>query len=92
VEGTHARSRNNGRPAGVAETFQVIEHTVEPKSDVASNVLKQQPIGAVRIEAGKQASNPRPEVPGVIRSRPASGVGKRLAGVSGRENPSVSTT
>ena len=41
VRGVEGTSRYNNRPAGVAERFQVSQHTVEPQSDVSSNILKE---------------------------------------------------
>ena len=41
VRGVEGTSRYNNRPAGVAERFQVSQHTVEAQSDVSSNILKE---------------------------------------------------
>lgn len=39
-------SRNNKRPRGVAETFQVSQHIVERQRDEASNVFANDPSGS----------------------------------------------
>jgi hypothetical protein len=52
-------SRNNKRPRGVAETFQVSEHIVECHCDETSNVFANDPSGSRECN---DAAHLRPEV------------------------------
>jgi hypothetical protein len=86
VERTDARSRNNPRRCGVAEVAQRSEHTVEAQPHVAPNIFEANPVRTVGAERGKEVSNPRPEVPGVILSALLPGRAEGLAGVAGGED------
>lgn len=79
VEGVDGDSRNNGRPAGVAETLQVSEHTVEAQRDEARSVLSHHVAGSDR---GNDASHLRPEPAVIARASALPGDGDRLAGES----------
>jgi len=74
IDGT---SRNNKRPRGVAETFQVSEHIVECQRDDPSNIFANDPSGSRECN---DAAHLRPEV-AVVRVRfLLSGDAERLAG------------
>jgi len=60
VDGT---SRNNKRPRGVADVFQVKEHIVERQRDEASNVFANDPSGSCLCNDAKHF---RPEVAVVL--------------------------
>jgi hypothetical protein len=73
IDGT---SRNNKRPRGVADGFQVSEHVVECQRDDASNVFANNPRGS------RECNNPahfRPEVAVVFLRSLLSGDGEGLA-------------
>nr|WP_232221574.1 hypothetical protein [Desulfovibrio sp. 6_1_46AFAA] len=72
-------SRNNKRPAGVPDGFQVRAHRVEPQADVPSNILKQTPSGSV---VRNNAEHERPEVAVISRALALPGDAERLAGVT----------
>ena len=79
MRGVDGTSRNNDRPAGVAEAFQVRKHTVEAHRDVPSNILKQAPSGPL---CGNNGSNERPEMAVIVRASPLPGMAERLARVA----------
>lgn len=70
-------SRNNKRPRGVAETFQVREHIVECQRDETSNVFTNDPS---RSRECNNAAHFRPEVAVVFLRSLLSGDGEGLAG------------
>lgn len=70
-------SRNNKRPRGVAETFQVSEHIVEDHRDEPSNILANDPSGSRECN---DAAHLRPEVAVVLFAALFAGDGKGLAG------------
>lgn len=72
-------SRNNKRPAGVPDGFQVRAHRVEPQADVPSNIFKQTPSGSV---VRNNAEHERPEVAVISRALALPGDAERLAGVT----------
>jgi len=82
VRGTDGASRNNRRPPGVAETFQVSQHVVEAHRDVPSNVLK---TDVARSEFINKPSNFRPEVAVILLAQSLPGMREGLAGVAGGE-------
>lgn len=83
MRGTDGTSRNNKRPAGVAECFQVRKHIVEAHADVPSNVLSNDPSWP---EFFDKAAILRPEVAVIFRAPSLPGCGERLAGVSAANN------
>jgi hypothetical protein len=77
VVGSDGTSRNNKRPRGVAETFQVSENIVECQRDDSSNVLANDPSGSRECN---DFAHRRPEV-AVVRMRSLLSRGtERLAG------------
>lgn len=79
VVSSSGTSRNNKRPRGVAETFQVREHFVEPQADVTSNVLAKDPSGSRECNNSMQF---RPEVAVILMRSASSGDTEGLAGIS----------
>jgi len=79
VRGTEGTSRNNKRPAGVAEAFQVSKRCVEPHSDDSRHILSNNPSGS---EFFNNAAHFRPEVTVIILASSLPGNGKWLAGES----------
>jgi len=77
VRGTDGCSRNNDRPAGVAEAFQVSQHVVEAHRDDASNVLSQD-VG--RSALVNDAAHLRPEMAVIFRAHALPGVRPGLTG------------
>lgn len=77
VWGTDARSRNNERPAGVAEMFQVSNAIVECHADDSSNILSNDPR---RPELLHNAKHFWPEETVVLCAFSLPGDGERLAG------------
>jgi hypothetical protein len=76
IDGT---SRNNKRPAGVAETFQVSEHFVEPQGNVASNVLANDPSGSRECN---DSAHLRPEIAVIFMRSLRAGVAEGLTGIT----------
>jgi hypothetical protein len=76
VDGT---SRNNKRPRGVADGFQVSEHIVECQRDETSNVFTNDPS---RSRECNNAAHLRPEVAVVFLRSLLSGDAEGLAGES----------
>jgi hypothetical protein len=62
IDGT---SRNNHRPDGVTECFQVSTHRVEFQTDEARHILTQDPTGP---QFGNNAAHFRPEVTVICRA------------------------
>ena len=87
VRGVDGRSWNNKRPDGEAVSFQVCGHVVETESNVASNVLANDPS---RPDASYNSTHLRPEVPRVGLPAPPPGGGKGLAGVPPANNVNCS--
>ena len=83
VRGTDGTSRNNKRPAGVAECFQVRKHIIEAHADVPSNVLSNDPSWP---EFRDKAPILRPEVAVVFRAPALPGCGERLAWITAANN------
>jgi hypothetical protein len=77
VVSTDGTSRNNKRPRGVAETFQVSEHIVECQRDDPSNVFANDPIGSCECN---DLAHCRPEVAVVLLRFLLPGDTERLAG------------
>jgi hypothetical protein len=77
VRRTDARSRNNERPDGVAETLQVRSAIVERHADEASNVLSKHPSGP---ELRHDPAHLRPEETVIRRASSLPGATERLAG------------
>lgn len=73
IDGT---SRNNKRPRGVAEIFQVRKHIVECQRDDASNIFANNPSGSFECN---DAAHFRPEVAVVLMRFLVSGDGEGLA-------------
>jgi hypothetical protein len=98
VDGT---SRDNGRPAGVADAFQVSAHSVEPmRANRCRNLLSHDDSGPSGTDETKEVGPQVPLVVGAsLRTRDAErltrrGAGPQLAGVgppskSGCERPST---
>jgi hypothetical protein len=63
VRSSDGSSRNNKRPRGVAETFQVSEHIVECHCDETSNIFANDPSGSCECN---DAAHFRPEVAVVL--------------------------
>ena len=82
VGGTDARSRNNERPDGVAETLQVSSTIVERHADEASNVLSKHPS---RPALRHDPAHLRPEETVVRSASPLPGAAERLAGETAGE-------
>ena len=59
VRGIDGASWNNKRPCGVAFTFQVKKHLVEPQRDVTSNIFANNKSGSFLLNKLKHC---RPEV------------------------------
>jgi hypothetical protein len=76
VSGIDGTSRNNKRPAGVADSFQVRKHVVEFHSDDASNVLAKNPSGS---RFANNAQHFRPERAVICRASSLPGNAERLA-------------
>jgi hypothetical protein len=76
IDGT---SRNNKRPRGVAEGFQVSQHIIECQRDEASNVFAKEPSGSFECN---NAAHFRPEVAVVRLCFLLSGDAEGLAGES----------
>lgn len=76
-------SRNNKRPRGVAETFQVSEHIVECHCDEASNIFANDPSGSCECN---DAAHFRPEVAVVILAFLLAGDAEGLAGESSADD------
>jgi hypothetical protein len=74
--GADGTSRNNKRPRGVAETFQVSENIVECHCDETSNVFANDPSGSRECN---DAAHLRPEVAVVCFAFLLSGDAKGLA-------------
>lgn len=70
-------SRNNKRPRGVPETFQVSEHIVECQRDDPSNILANDPSGSCECN---NFAHRRPEVTVVSLCSLFSSVAEGLAG------------
>jgi hypothetical protein len=85
IDGT---SRNNRRPCGVTDSFQVSRHSVEPRlPNRRRNLLSHDDRGTAGSDEVKED---RPEVALVRLARAFSGNGKRLAGAgSGPDRPVV---
>jgi hypothetical protein len=82
VRRAEARSRQNRRPDGVADSFQVICHKVEPAvSNRSLNLLAKDNW---REALPDKPVPDGPEVPGVIRPPAFSGLAERLAGAGTR--------
>jgi hypothetical protein len=79
VRGFNGTSRNNKRPCGVTETFQVRKRSVEPQRDVPSNIFKQTDSGSFFGNNGKYK---RPEITVIFLASLFPGSTKRLARVS----------
>jgi hypothetical protein len=77
VLGSDGDSRNNKRPAGVADSFQVRKHTVEAHRDEASNILSKHPSRSDRLDSSKHR---RPEVTVICLAFSLPGQTERLAG------------
>ena len=75
--GTDARSRNNERPDGVAETLQVRSAIVERHADEPSNVLSKHPS---RPALRHDPAHLKPEETVVRSASSLPGAGERLAG------------
>jgi hypothetical protein len=88
IDGT---SRDNGRPAGVADAFQVRMHSVEPiLANRCRNLLSHDDRGPAGTD---EAEEDGPEVAVVLFARAFAGDGEGLAGArSGPERPIVSPT
>jgi hypothetical protein len=76
VPGIDGRSRNNKRPRGVAERFQVRKHIVEFHSDDSRNVLANDPSGS---DFCNNAAHLRPEMTVIFRASSLPGVTEGLA-------------
>lgn len=74
IDGT---SRNNERPRGVAQSFQVSEHIVECQRDDASNVFAKNPSGSRECN---DFAHRRPEVAVILVRALLSGVAEGLTG------------
>lgn len=74
IDGT---SRNNKRPRGVAEGFQVSQHIVECQRNETSNVFTKDPSGSRECN---NAAHLRPEVAVVFLGFLSAGDAERLAG------------
>jgi hypothetical protein len=74
---TDGSSRNNKRPRGVAETFQVREHIIERQRDETSNVFANNPSGSCECN---DAAHFRPEVAVVLFAFLLSGDAEGLTG------------
>jgi len=79
VGGVDGTSRNNKRPRGVAETFQVSKHVVERQGDETSNIFANDPSGSCECN---NSTHLRPEVAVIVLACLLSGDGERLAGES----------
>jgi hypothetical protein len=85
IDGT---SRDNGRPAGVADAFQVRLHSVEPiLANRCRNLLSHDDTGPVRPD---KLEEDRPEMPFVRLAFTLAGDAEGLAGAgAGPERPIV---
>ena len=83
VLGIDGTSRNNERRRGVADGIQVRKHFVEAQTDVASNILSNDPRGPQLVH---EPIHFRPEVAVIFRARSVPGSTKRLARVSAANN------
>lgn len=81
--GSDSDSRNNKRPAGVAEGSQVRKHSVEAHADVPSNVLSNDPSRPALVH---EPTHFRPEVAVIFRAAALPGEAKWLARVSAANN------
>ncbi len=79
MRGVDGTSRYNKRPAGVADFFQVSQHTVEAQRDVSSNILEKAPSGS---ELGNERSKVRPEMAVIRRAQSLPGETEGLTGVA----------
>jgi len=80
MRGFDGTSRNNKRPCGVAEYFQVRKHRVERHSDDSRNILAKEPSGS---EFFNNVAHFRPEVTVICRASLLPGNTERLARESG---------
>ena len=78
VRGIDGASRNNKRPAGVAQTFQVRKHVVEAQRFVPNNVFSKHPSGPAFVH---EPTHFRPEMAVIVRASALPGLTERLAGV-----------
>lgn len=87
VRGVDGRSRNNDRPPGVADGFQVRKHRVERQIDDASNIFTKHPAGP---ELRNNSQHFRPEVTVISLASSLPGEGERLAGEAAGNNVNCS--
>tara|TARA_Y100000310_G_scaffold303163_1_gene341246 strand:+ start:618 stop:1046 length:429 start_codon:yes stop_codon:yes gene_type:complete len=83
VRGIDGDSRNNKRPCGVAEAFQVRKHRVEAHADVPSNIFSKHPSGPELVH---EPIHFRPEVAVIFRASALPSVTEWLAWVSAANN------
>jgi len=75
IDGT---SRDNGRPAGVSDAFQIREHSVEPiLANRSRNLFSHDDIGPSGTD---EFEEDRPEVPFIFRAFAFAGDAEWLAG------------
>lgn len=79
VRRTDGTSRNNKRPAGVVDAFQIRQHLVESHADVTSNILCNDPSGP---DSGDESQHVRPEVTVIRRALALPGLTEGLARVA----------
>ena len=79
MRGADGCSWKNDRPAGVALSFQVIEHSVEPiEANRCCNLLANNALRSTRLDETEEV---RPEVALVELCKGFTGSGKRLTKV-----------
>ena len=77
IDGT---SRNNDRPAGVTDSFQVRRHSVEPRfANRCRNLLSHDDRGSAGAD---EAMKVGPQVPWIVSTGAFARDGKRLAGAA----------
>jgi hypothetical protein len=79
VQGSDCTSRNNNRPRGVVEAFQVREHIVEAHRDVTSNIFRYHPSWSCLLN---NSAHFRPEVAVIFCAAPLPNKAEWLAWVS----------
>jgi hypothetical protein len=67
----------------VAQALKVSDDVLETKGEMPCDVLEEAPVGA---DLGDDPGDLRPEVPVVILPFPESAIGKRLAGITARDD------
>lgn len=87
VGGVDGTSRDNDRPAGVVDAFQVIQHSVEPcLANRCRNLLSHERSGPAGTDEPEKVG---PQVPIVILAFAIAGDGERLAGRASRPDLSI---